>query len=217
MPFDEDEPEVKPAAWAPQVEQGSALETQMKALALEDEPADSGRIISVPPSKKGRTHDNMGTVQKACVLLGPLAVPGYDGTIVIRKANSPKEYGEAQWIPTLNLAVEEQMQGGHPTLEEIYDTSSELMDQGALPEVERDPKPDNKKSIAVHRCRKVCDAIGAHGSHAWETMSNADFKQACHNIARKYGTTESRTKGHICTPCDKPVNACTHYLVVGEE
>ena len=230
-PFDENCPDVKPAAWEPKVEQGSGLESRMKALALEDEAADSGRKISVPASKGRRTHEDLETQTvegpKVRVLLGPLAVPGYDGTLYIRKAKASKEYGEEEWIETLKTAVEEK--GAPAILEEMYDTAIELMDQGALPEVERDPNPDNKKSLAVHRCRKARDFLdktlsthakytGAHGAaHTWEALSNKEFKQACHNIARKHGTKESRAKGDKCTHCEKPAHACTHYLVLGEE
>ena len=112
--------------------------------------------------------------------------------------------------------MEEQKQGSHATLEEIYDTASELMDKGALPAVERDPNPDNKKSFAVHRCRKVRDCLDktisthskytdAHGASTWEAICDAEFKRACRKIAGKYGAKESRAKGHTCTHCQKPV------------
>ena len=49
--------------------------------------------------------------------------------------------------------------GVPPILEDVYDTATGLMDLGALPEVERDPNPDNKKSLAVHRRRKTWDRL----------------------------------------------------------
>ena len=91
------------------------------------------------------------------------------------------------------------------------------MDQGALPEVERDPNADNKKSLAVQRCRKARDLLDKTiSTHAWQAMTDAEFQRACHKIAQKHGTTW-RAKGHTCTHCNKPAPACTHYLVTSEE
>ena len=207
-PFDEDCPGATPPAWEFQVEQGSGMEEQMKALALEDEPSE--RKISVPASKGRRVHEDleaqMAEGPKVRVRLGPLAVPGYDGILYIQKAKASKERGEAEWIETLGTALEEK--GGGGILEETYDTAIELMEQGALPEVERDPNPDNKKSLAIHRCRTVVD------NARQAKMSGAEFKRGCANIAKKHGTKESR--GNICTQCSKPAHACTHYLVVSD-
>ena len=68
-------------------------------------------------------------------------------------------------------------------MEDVSDTATELMDLGALPEVERDPNPDNKKSLAVHRCRKARDRLDKTSSTSAGAMADADFKRACHNIA----------------------------------
>lgn len=188
-PFDEKHPVVKPVAWEPQVEQGSGLESQMKALALEDAPADSGRMISRPQSKKGRTHDKLVTGPKVRVLLGPLAVPGYDGTLFIRKPKASKEYDEEQWMQALKLAVEEQMQGRYITLEEMYDTSSELMDQGALPEVERDPTSGQQEEQCRSqvpqrlRChwRAWSTRLGSNAQHRIQTSLPQHYPEVWHN------------------------------------
>jgi hypothetical protein len=69
--------------------------------------------------------------------------------LFIPKAKASKTRGEQEWVETLTNALEEK--GVPAILENIYDTAIELMDQGALPEVERDPNADNKKSLAVQR------------------------------------------------------------------
>ena len=202
-PFDENCPNVKPAAWEPQVAQGSGLESQMKALALEDEPT-SERKISVPASKGRRIHEDleaqMAEGPKVRVRLGPFSAPTFDGNLYILKAKASKERGEAEWIETLGSAMEEK-HGGATFLEETYDTAVELMDKGALPEVERDPNPNSKRSLAVHRCRKFLDrTLDAHSNiRAQAKMTEAEFKRACKNIARKHGTKEGRTGGHVHT------------------
>ena len=175
---------------------------QMRALALEDAPA--GSVPSTPNVR---------------VLLGPLSVPDYDGMLYLQKAKSSKGRGEAEWIETLGNAMEEKY-GGEPVwLEGTYDMAIELMDQGALPDVERDPNPDSQRSLAVQRCRKYLansTVVDDDGTEHRLNMTDAEFKRACHNIARKHGTNESRSKGHMCTHCTKPAPACTHYLVTGD-
>lgn len=120
-------------------------------------------------------------------------------------------------MATLITAVAEKMQGSYATLQSIYDTSRELMDQGALPDVERGPNPDNKKSDAVNRHHNVRDVLGAHGANMWAAMHIQECKHACHNLARKYGTNERSANGHACTHCEKPAHACSEYVVLGAE
>ena len=52
-------PDAKPLDWNLNIEQGSGLESLMKALALEDEPAGSQRKISVPASKGRRIREDL--------------------------------------------------------------------------------------------------------------------------------------------------------------
>ena len=203
--------------------QGGGLESRMGALALEDEPAGSERKVSIPASKGRRKHEDLETqtVEGPKVHVLDIAQhTTFDGVLYILKAKTSKTRGEQEWVETLTNAMEEKKQGSHATLEEIYDTASELMDQGALPEVERDPNPDNKRSLAVHRCRGSLDllekAISMRAKSTWEAMTNAEFERACRNIATKHGKKGSQSKGPTCTQCTKPAYACTHYLVTGD-
>ena len=222
-PFDANEPDVTPPAWELQVEQGSGLESQMKALALEDEPADSERKVSIPASKGRRKHEDLETQTVDGPKVHVLDIAQhttFDGVLYILKAKTSKTRGEQEWVETLTNAMEEKKQGSHATLEEIYDTASELMDQGALPEVDRDPNPDRKRGLAVHRCRESLDlldkTISMRAKSTWEAMTNAEFERACRNIATKHGKKGSQSEGHTCTQCTKPAYACTHYLVTGD-
>jgi len=210
-------PDATPLGWEPLYEHGteSVLEPKMKELALEDAPAESGRKTSVPASK-GRIQEDlerqMAEGPKVRVRLGPLSAPTFDGNLYILKAKSSKERGEAEWIETLGNAMEEKY-GGVTFLEETYDEAIELMDKGALPEVERDPNPDNKKSLAVHRCRKLIDKTQTiHDAYVGK-MTDQEFKRACKRLAGKHGTKDTDK----CTQCDKPAPAATHYLVISEE
>ena len=212
-PFDENCPNVKPAAWEPQVAQGSGLESQMKALALEDEPT-SERKISVPASKGRRIHEDleaqMAEGPKVRVLFQAQHT-SFNGNLYILKAKASKERGEAEWIETLGSAMEEK-HGGATFLEETYDEAIELMDKGALPEVERDPNPDSQRSLAIHRCRKLIDKTQTiHDAYVGK-MTDQEFKRACKRIAGKHGTKDTDK----CTQCDKPAPAATHYLVISE-
>ena len=187
----------------------------MKALALEDEPAESGRKISVPASKGRRIQEDleeqMAKGPKVRVRLVPFSAPTFDGNLYILKAKSSKERGEAEWIETLGSAMEEKY-GGVTFLEETYDEAIELMDKGALPEVERDPNPNSKRSLVVHRCRKLIDKTQTiHDAYVGK-MTDQEFKRACKIIAGKHGTKDTDK----CTQCDKPAPATTHYLVISE-
>ena len=210
-------PDAKPCDWTTEVEQGCDLESRMRALALEDEPAGPKRKVSIPPSKGRRIHEDpeTQTVEGSRVHVLDIAQhTTFDGVLFIPKAKASKTRGEQEWVETLTNALEEK--GVLPILEDIYDTAIELMDQGALPEVERDPNADTKKSLAVQRCRKARDLLDKTiSTHAWKAMTDAEFKRACRNIAQKHGTKES-AKGHTCTHCTKPAHACTHYLVTSE-
>ena len=114
-----------------------------------------------------------------------------NGILYIQTANTSKTWGEQEWVETLTHAIEEK--GVPPILEDVYDSATELMDLGALPEVERGPNPDNQKSLAAHRCRKARDRLDkTRSNNSGVAMADADFKRACHNIALKHGTKESR-------------------------
>ena len=146
------------------------------------------RQISVPEFKRRRAHEyheNNAAVSPEVQVLFHLRHDLFDGVLCMHKAKASRHYRDGDWCRSLRLDVESPERKGYD-FEDIYKRACELMDEGALPEVSRDPNPDSQRSLAAHRCRQVADELNEGLGEG--KMSDGSFKHVCRRLSHQHGT-----------------------------